>query len=76
MASQHAERYDDLTLQIAHQAQRSADLYADDARRAWQTAQSEPSLMEAISAQAVMSSRVASEAMQYRLAVQTPPVTA
>lgn len=73
--SQHADRYDDLTLQIAQQAQRSADLYQDDARRAWQTAQSEPSVLEAVAAQALMTSRPAQEAMQYRLAIQTPPVT-
>ena len=72
--SQHADRYDDITLQISHQAQRAADLYADDVRRAWQTQQSEVSLMEAAAAQMVSTSRVAQEAMGIRLGVQTPPL--
>lgn len=76
MASQHAERYDDLTLQIGQQAQRSADLYADDARRAWSTKQSEVGLLEAASAQLVMTSRAAQDAMAIRLGNQTPPVNA
>jgi hypothetical protein len=76
MASQHVERYDDLTLQIGHQAQRSADLYADDSRRAWQTKQQEVGLMEAAAAQLVMTPRAAQDAMAIRLGNQTPPITA
>lgn len=74
MAALHTERYDDLTLQLAQGAERNANVYLNDARYAYQRRQDEVSFAEGKAMQASNASLVASEAMQNRLAVQTPPI--
>ena len=75
MAAQHVDRYDDITLQVALARKEQADLYADDARRAFQRRIDTVSQSDAVAAQTQATSRIASEAMQLRTGVSQPPVT-
>ena len=70
----HTERYDDLTLQLAQGAERNANVYLNDSRYAYQRRVDEVSFAEGKAMQTSNASGVAMEAMQYRTAVQTPPI--
>ena len=74
MASQHAERYDDITLQISQNAQRSGDIYMNDSRYSYIRGVDSTSFSEAKAMQTANASGVAMDAMQLRTAVQTPPI--
>ena len=68
----HTDQYDNISLQIALARQSSADIYSDDARRAWQTRRDELSMGEAVANQTQATSRLAQDAIAANLTVRTP----
>jgi hypothetical protein len=73
-ASTHTDRYDDLTLQVALARKESADLYADDARRAYQRRIDTISQTDATAIQTQRTSALAAEIAQLRAGTSQPPV--
>lgn len=74
MALANAEMYQEISLQIAQEAQRSGGLYAQDSRYAYQRRVDELSAAEAHALQTSQTSRIAQDAMQLRTGVQSPPI--